>query len=528
MFWKKKKQPEIPQVPAIPKVKELEGIEIGNIVCNRDEVSLNLFDKTLHNNSDASFFGGPASGMDFKAKLYSLRYFKQGKQIITITPYCSETDFKYMCQKIGGQIVKVNYDLDARLNIFDIYERKDFMGALLQEKIASLKALFRTMYPKMSYEEEMALGAALLTTYNNKGITVENDTIYRNGMQKCKAFPTMGDLYTTIKDMPEISQVLENFLKFLREYVDGEYFWYNSETTINPYNRYIVFDMERINMTNIEKEDKNFMYSACFEFINERLKQDADMQKVVVLRNMESMLIGKKSNMLISLCQNLHRNARDYNCAVLDFVRVIGDETQNVYIREVAGNAAVKFFLEQKKTNIETMQKNLCLTEEQIKQIEDMRYKFSMWMSIYSYWLYMEVNATEEEIDTIEDRTRPEFWGTPVTAEELARRPVSLRVALYLARQYYAASGETVLRAWEHPDYWLFYGAKSSEKPCAKNQPVSVSKWTSELKSIFWLSKSSKKLFDEAKEIKSNIITRDDAYTYSEKAKPITQNSPTK
>ena len=86
MFWKKKKQPEIPQVPAIPKVKELEGIEIGNIVCNRDEVSLNLFDKTLHNNSDASFFGGPASGMDFKAKLYSLRYFKQGKQIITITP----------------------------------------------------------------------------------------------------------------------------------------------------------------------------------------------------------------------------------------------------------------------------------------------------------------------------------------------------------------------------------------------------------------------------------------------------------
>lgn len=261
MFWKKKKQPEIPQVPAIPKVKELEGIEIGNIVCNRDEVSLNLFDKTLHNNSDASFFGGPASGMDFKAKLYSLRYFKQGKQIITITPYCSETDFKYMCQKIGGQIVKVNYDLNARLNIFDIYERKDFMGALLQEKIASLKALFRTMYPKMSYEEEMALGAALLTTYNNKGITVENDTIYRNGMQKCKAFPTMGDLYTTIKDMPEISQVLENFLKFLREYVDGEYFWYNSETTINPYNRYIVFDMERINMTNIEKEDKNFMYT---------------------------------------------------------------------------------------------------------------------------------------------------------------------------------------------------------------------------------------------------------------------------
>lgn len=232
--------------------------------------------------------------------------------------------------------------------------------------------------------------------------------------------------------------------------------------------------------------------------------------------------------MLISLCQNLHRNARDYNCAVLDFVRVMGDETQNVYIREVAGNAAVKFFLEQKKTNIETMQKNLCLTEEQIKQIEDMRYKFSMWMSIYSYWLYMEVNATEEEIDTIEDRTRPEFWGTPVTAEELARRPVSLRVALYLARQYYAASGETVLRAWEHPDYWLFYGAKSNEKPCAKNQPVSVSKWTSELKSIFWLSKSSKKLFDEAKEIKSNIITRDDAYTYSEKAKPITQNSPTK
>ena len=320
MFWKKKKQPEIPQVPAIPKVKELEGIEIGNIVCNRDEVSLNLFDKTLHNNSDASFFGGPASGMDFKAKLYSLRYFKQGKQIITITPYCSETDFKYMCQKIGGQIVKVNYDLNARLNIFDIYERKDFMGALLQEKIASLKALFRTMYPKMSYEEEMALGAALLTTYNNKGITVENDTIYRNGMQKCKAFPTMGDLYTTIKDMPEISQVLENFLKFLREYVDGEYFWYNSETTINPYNRYIVFDMERINMTNIEKEDKNFMYSACFEFINERLKQDADMQKVVVLRNMESMLIGKKLNMLISLCQNLHRNARDYNCAVLDFL----------------------------------------------------------------------------------------------------------------------------------------------------------------------------------------------------------------
>ena len=230
----------------------------------------------------------------------------------------------------------------------------------------------------------------------------------------------------------------------------------------------------------------------------------------------------------IPLCQNLHRNARDYNCAVLDFVRVMGDETQNVYIREVAGNAAVKFFLEQKKTNIETMQKNLCLTEEQIKQIKDMRYKFSMWMSIYSYWLYMEVNATEEEMDTIEDRTRPEFWGTPVTAEELARRPVSLRVALYLARQYYAASGETVLRAWEHPDYWLFYGAKSNEKPCAKNQPVSVSKWTSELKSIFWLSKSSKKLFDEAKEIKSNIITRDDAYTYSEKAKPITQNSPTK
>lgn len=78
---------------------------------------------------------------------------------------------------------------------------------------------------------------------------------------------------------------------------------------------------------------------------------------------------------------------------------------------------------------------------------------------------------------------------------------VTYEEALAQAKAYYQKSGEVVVKAWDHPDYWIFYGDAGDGRTKFGGQPISVSKTNGSLELLFIPSKEGFALFNVAEPI---------------------------
>jgi len=116
--------------------------------------------------------------------------------VIVIDP---ENEYKPLVDTVGGSYLNINISSKQRINPFDLpLPKKDYEsqpGDLLRGSVVNLLGLFKLMLGEMTASEEALLEKAIITTYNLKGLSFEDDDITG------KEIPVMTDLESVLETM---------------------------------------------------------------------------------------------------------------------------------------------------------------------------------------------------------------------------------------------------------------------------------------------------------------------------------------
>lgn len=133
--------------------------------------------------------GTSGAGKTFTLQLLALRMRMRGIQCYIIAPIKGH-EFKRACSKIGGEFIKIapgsphcinvmeiRHTISPEMELIDEVDYND-MDSMLARKIQQLMIFFSLLIPDMTNEEEQMLDEALIKTYNEFGITHDNNSLY--------------------------------------------------------------------------------------------------------------------------------------------------------------------------------------------------------------------------------------------------------------------------------------------------------------------------------------------------------------
>lgn len=211
------------------------GIYIGNNIYNHSLVFIDRYNSDKYKNANISIFGTSGAGKSFYTKLLILRNAMLGIKQYIIDP---EREYENVCNNLGGTFIKIGPTSSTHINIFDIRkesieeEEKGYLAA----KIGKLVGFFNLVFGEMDEEEKAILEEKLIECYAKKGITFDDESLYRKDENKVtitKIFktsydmPKLGDLYHLLEQDPKakifktkLIPFVKGSLKFFNEYTN--------------------------------------------------------------------------------------------------------------------------------------------------------------------------------------------------------------------------------------------------------------------------------------------------------------------
>lgn len=223
------------------------GIYIGNNIYNHSLVFIDRYNNDKYKNANISIFGTSGAGKSFYTKLLILRNAMLGIKQYIIDP---EREYENVCNNLGGTFIKIGPTSSTHINIFDIRkesieeEEKGYLAA----KIGKLIGFFNLVFGEMDEEEKAILEEKLIECYAKKGITFDDESLYRKDENKV----TITKIFKTSYDMPKLEDLyhlLEQdpktkiFKTKLIPFVKGSLKFFNEYTNITLDTDLIVADI---------------------------------------------------------------------------------------------------------------------------------------------------------------------------------------------------------------------------------------------------------------------------------------------
>lgn len=406
-FFKKKEPVKAPE----PDVIHEDG---GICIANRwwfepeiGELSFNMTDSSKHRSSVISIVGSHGTGKNFTSKLILYRLCKEGAQATVLVSGLSRQKYGYMCDLLGGKTVFLGEN--AHINLFEIRKPNEdrCKGSVLERKIRELLAVFKTLMPGIIPKQTALLDMMLHEVYKKKGITLDNASLFVEGTNQYKEFPTIEDLYMTIK-LSKVKE-LEEFADRLSLFVDGPYGWFNYKTDIDWDSPFLVLDfMEYKGKINKDNSAKEFMMAYCFEILSERMQNDAD-KKAILLCDVffgESQDVMKYGPYMLEqdttlgwskyICQNAMLN----NCTVISATSVFNYDEDLAFLHEIMLDADVQVYHHIWSHLVPEVAKACHLTKKQAELISDLTIA-QVYILADGKFIWGRVDASEEEYKTL-------------------------------------------------------------------------------------------------------------------------------
>ncbi|MCI8481645.1 MAG: DUF87 domain-containing protein [Clostridia bacterium] len=226
------------------------GIYIGNNIYNQSLVFVDRYDTDKYKNANISIFGTSGAGKSFYTKLLILRTALLGIKQYIIDP---EREYENICENLGGTLIKIGPTSETYINIFDIRKEsieEDEKG-YLAAKIGKLMGFFNLIFGQMDEEEKAILEEKIIECYAQKGITFDDETLYKKEEDKI----TITKIFKTSNDMPllqDLYKILEQDPKTkilktkLIPFVKGSLHFFNKYTNIEMTQNLIVADIYEI------------------------------------------------------------------------------------------------------------------------------------------------------------------------------------------------------------------------------------------------------------------------------------------
>lgn len=353
------------------------GVLLGVNRHNNSLCIVDLFNTKINKNANLTMCGTSGAGKTFTLQLLALRMRMRGIQCYIIAPIKGH-EFKRACSKIGGEFIKIapgsphcinvmeiRHTISPEMELIDEVDYND-MDSMLARKIQQLMIFFSLLIPDMTNEEEQMLDEALIKTYNEFGITHDNNSLYADATcfpPKLKKMPILGDLHKHLLDNPMTTRIAAIVSRF----VTGSAQSFNRQTNVDLTNKHIVLDLSELKGKLLPVG-----MMIALDYVWDNIKADRTKKKAIMIDEIWQ-LIGASSNKLAAeFCLEIFKVIRGYGGAAIAATQDLSDFfslDDGKYGRAIINNSKNKIILNLEQDEAQYVKDMLKLTRTEVRSI---------------------------------------------------------------------------------------------------------------------------------------------------------------
>ena len=310
-------------------------------------------------------YGTSGSGKSYFTKLMVAR-----NRYFDISQYIVDPDREYtkLCEKFNGTLIDFK---SLTINVMDIREStRENDESFLENKLGKLKAFFEIIFKEMTEEEKSFLEEKLIECYRNKGITFDNNSLYKKYKNKCvfkesHDMPRLCDLY----DLISKDEKLKRLKVLLKPYVFGSMKFLNNYTNVDLSNRIVVSDVFGIE----EKDLPTIMYIIT-EFYWDNIKSDRGKKKILYLDEVWRLI--NTSSETANFVFKLFKTIRKYGGAATAITQDINDFfalEEGKFGKGIINNSSIKCIFQLEESDIKNLEKVLNISEKEKYRLQSMK-----------------------------------------------------------------------------------------------------------------------------------------------------------
>ena len=353
------------------------GVLVGVNPHNNSLCLLDLFDTKKYKNANLNITGTTGAGKTFFFQTLALRMRMRGTQCFILAPLKGH-EFRRACSNTGGQFIRLSPGSKDCINVMeirqttspemDLIDEVDYntTDSLLARKIQQLTTFFTLLIPDMSNVEEQLLDEALVKTYNDIGISHDNDTLYADKEKTVfKDMPILGDLHKNLKG----NKLTERLAIILSRFVTGSAQSFNARTNVDLDNPYTVLDLSELS------GNKRLLPVGMFialDYIWDKVKMDRTKRKAIFCDEIWQ-LVGVSSNKLAAnFCLEIAKIIRGYGGGFITSTQDLSDFfalDDGKFGRAILNNSKTKLVLNLEPDEAEYVRETLNLTKSEVRSI---------------------------------------------------------------------------------------------------------------------------------------------------------------
>ena len=310
-------------------------------------------------------------GKSFYTKLLILRYKLLGIKQYIIDP---EREYTNISKELKGTLIRIGPNSDTYINVLEIRKESLEEGetGYLATKIGKLIGFFNLIFGELKEEEKALLEEKLIKTYEEKGITFNDDSLFNISNKKkifksAKEMPILEDLYNILgKD-----QTTKKFQTKLIPFVKGSMKFFNNYSNIELENELIIADVYDLGEENL----KYGMYLFT-DIFWDKIKENREEKKAIYLDEIWR-LIGITSNKdVASFIYKIFKTIRKYGGSSIAITQDISDifSLENgIYGKSILNNSSIKTFFALEEENIKILSEFANLSEKEKIEIKSLK-----------------------------------------------------------------------------------------------------------------------------------------------------------
>ena len=353
------------------------GVLLGVNRHNNSLCIVDLFNTKINKNANLTMCGTSGAGKTFTLQLLALRMRMRGIQCYIIAPIKGH-EFKRACSKIGGEFIKIapgsphcinvmeiRHTISPEMELIDEVDYND-MDSMLARKIQQLMIFFSLLIPDMTNEEEQMLDEALIKTYNEFGITHDNNSLYADATcfpPKLKKMPILGDLHKHLLENPMTARVAAIVSRF----VTGSAQSFNRQTNVDLTNKYIVLDLSELKGKLLPVG-----MMIALDYVWDNIKADRTKKKAIMIDEIWQLIGASSNKMAAEFCLEIFKVIRGYGGAASAATQDLSDFfslDDGKYGRAIINNSKNKIILNLEQDEAQYVKDVLKLTRTEVRSI---------------------------------------------------------------------------------------------------------------------------------------------------------------
>ena len=353
------------------------GVLLGVNRNNNSLCIVDLFNTKIHKNANLVLLGTSGAGKTFTMQLLALRMRMRGIQCFIVAPIKGH-EFRRACNHIGGEYIRLAPGSPHCINIMEVrhvtspeMELIDEIGygetdSLLARKIQQLLTFFGLLIPDMTNEEEQMLDEALIKTYQEFGITHDNDSVFADpkaAEPHPKKMPILGDLHKHLQENP----MTRRLAAIVSRFVTGSAQSFNRQTNVDLSNKYIVLDLSELKGKLLPVG----MFIA-LDYVWDQIKADRTKRKAIFIDEIWQLIGASSTRMAAEFCLGIFKVIRGFGGAAVAATQDLSDFfglEDGKYGRAIINNSKNKIILNLETDEARTVQETLKLTRSETRAI---------------------------------------------------------------------------------------------------------------------------------------------------------------